>query len=640
MRILLAAAGLACAFGLPAQELLTPESVEAHFDTAWDESMNQDGAVPGAVVTVVENGRVLLNKGYGVSNSESGTPVNPEVSRLRIGSTSKLFTALTILALVDRGLLELDRDVNDYLDFVEVPNTYGEPVTIRTLLSHLSGFDAGIGGYMVEDHNDIGVDPDEFQRRLVRVRPPNREYGYDNMGLGLLGQIAAEVNGTTFEEAVEQYVAGPLGLSRTAMGVPDRQFEYLDACHSWDESGNTVQCTHKFMRAVYQGAGDISSTGADMSSFMAALLDGGCLEGRCLLRQETFAQFTDMDMNRLHPNGKGLGFILYEKEIAGRFAYGHDGGQDGFSTVMTLFPDHNVGVFISIFSYVGIPDDDSLSTWLDMFGRMPVVSTYGEANAAVESFAERFLAPPPASGPAGDWEPEDLAFLEGNYLGTRAVGSSLLTRMMRVGAATSVEVNGDEVSIAGNGPWRQAGQGVLRKEGEPYDYLYTRRNDDIFLQLSIAPPVDMLVKKPWHMNLRWTVLPLLIPILLAPLGLIYAAVQRKTALRARFGLLVGLSGIAVVLGIWMELEYFSSAYFAREGFLALVGWRLLLNAAWLAALYSLFLLLTRRQLLLEFGNARGVVVSLGVLLFALASAITVVLLPYWGLVGNFTGLTI
>ena len=282
-----------CLAGCAAQVVhaqdLDRRAVEVFFDEAWTNTLRKNGLVPGAVITVVHDGEVILNKGYGVRDIGTGGPVDPENTRLRIGSTSKLFSALTALALVDEGKIALDRNVNDYLKTVKVPDTYAEPVTLRTLLSHRSGFDAAVSGFMSYDRNDIKTSPDTYQRHLVRVHPPNHENGYDNLAVGLMGHLVGELNGTSFARAVEEKVIVPWGLTKTTVGMPDSQFEHLAACHSWDSNGQLTKCTPKFMREGYQAAGDITSTGADIARFMLALLDGGCLDSRCVLKAKTFS---------------------------------------------------------------------------------------------------------------------------------------------------------------------------------------------------------------------------------------------------------------------------------------------------------------------------------------------------------------
>ena len=196
-----------CLAGYAAQAVHAQEldrrAVEVFFDEAWTNTLRKGGLVPGAVITVVHDGEVILNKGYGVRDIGTGEPVDPENTRLRIGSTSKLFSALTALALVDEGKIALDRNINDYLKTVKVPETYAAPVTLRTLLSHRSGFDAGVSGYMSDDGHDIETSPDTYQRHLVRVHPPNHEYGYDNLAVGLMGHLFVEMFESSFARAVE-----------------------------------------------------------------------------------------------------------------------------------------------------------------------------------------------------------------------------------------------------------------------------------------------------------------------------------------------------------------------------------------------------------------------------------------------------
>ena len=138
-------------------QMLDPVRVERFFDHAWDDTLRDGGAVPGAIITVVQDRAVVLNKGYGVTDIATAEPVDPDRTRVRIGSVSKLFAALTALALVDEGRLHLDRDVNDYLRDVRVPRFFADPVTVRALLSHRAGFDTGLWGYTSRSRSDLAM---------------------------------------------------------------------------------------------------------------------------------------------------------------------------------------------------------------------------------------------------------------------------------------------------------------------------------------------------------------------------------------------------------------------------------------------------------------------------------------------------
>src|SRR5688572_31136531 len=100
-----------------------------------------------------------------------------------------------------------------------------------------------VWGYTSRSSADVPMSRGAYQRRLLPGRAPDRAYGYDNLGVGLLGYLTGEVHGTSFARAVDAKVIRPLGLEKTSIGVPDSQVEHLAACHSWDASGRPVKCT-------------------------------------------------------------------------------------------------------------------------------------------------------------------------------------------------------------------------------------------------------------------------------------------------------------------------------------------------------------------------------------------------------------
>jgi CubicO group peptidase (beta-lactamase class C family) len=618
-------------------QMLDSANVEAFFDRAWAETLSEGGAVPGAVITVVQDRTVVLNKGYGVTDIATAKPVDPDNTRVRIGSTSKLFAGLTALALVDEGRLHLDRDVNHYLRDVRLAYSSDDPVTVRALLSHRAGFDTGLWGYTSRSSTDVAMSRDAYQRRLLPGRAPDRAYGYDNLGVGLLGYLAGQVHGTSFARAVDAKVIRPLGLEKTTIGVPDWQVEHLAGCHSWDASGRPVKCVPKFVREGYQAAGDVTTTASDMARFMSALLDGGCLDGTCVLRPETFRQFTNLDMNRPHPGALGMGFLIYEKDMAGRYAMGHDGGQDGFSTSLTLFPESRVGVFVSLFSFVGIPEDWKLSTIVDFVIRGRLHDPYGNTLRAQQRFAEALLPAPAATvrpGPFRQTADLELSSLAGNYVTTEFGGPMLLDQLLRVTTPLAVSVHGEAIRVNDAGPFRRTGGGVFEMDGDNAKWLFTRTEHEVLLQRAGAMPFAMHVKRPWHWNAALTFLPLAVPALLVVPGAIFAFSRWRSAASRRLGLLVAFAGAALVFGVYMELEHFADNYYPTGPTVALIAWRVLLNVGWLAALSALWVIWSGRKDLVSFRSIGASAASLLVGLFALGALTVAVLLPYWHLVGN------
>lgn len=176
--------------------------------------------VAGATVAIVKNGALFFAKGYGYADLEKRRPVIAEQTLFRIGSVSKLFTWTAAMQLAEQGKLDLNADVNQYLDF-KIPATYPEPITLQHLMTHTAGFE--------EDPRElIGDDPAQLRsmanwlpRRMPgRVRPPGVYAAYSNWATGLAGYIVQRVSGESFEDYIEKHILHPLGMTRTSTRQP------------------------------------------------------------------------------------------------------------------------------------------------------------------------------------------------------------------------------------------------------------------------------------------------------------------------------------------------------------------------------------------------------------------------------------
>src|SRR5206468_6126825 len=134
-----------------------PELTKADFETFLDAlipSQLRNRNIAGAVVSVVKDGQVLFQKGYGYADVEAKKPVLPDQTLFRPGSISKLFTWTAVMQLVEQGKLDLDHDVNDYLDY-KIPATYPKPITLRNVMTHTPGFEETFQDLFVADAKDL-----------------------------------------------------------------------------------------------------------------------------------------------------------------------------------------------------------------------------------------------------------------------------------------------------------------------------------------------------------------------------------------------------------------------------------------------------------------------------------------------------
>ena len=118
---------------------MTADDVGAFLDGIMPQQLAREN-IAGAVISIVKDGKVVFAKGYGYSDVEKKTPVTPDATLFRPGSISKLFTWTSVMQLVEQGKLDLDRDINDYLDF-KIPATYPKPITLRNVMTHTPGFE-------------------------------------------------------------------------------------------------------------------------------------------------------------------------------------------------------------------------------------------------------------------------------------------------------------------------------------------------------------------------------------------------------------------------------------------------------------------------------------------------------------------
>src|SRR5215211_421034 len=116
-----------------------PAEMKAFLDEELGREMEKYH-IAGAAVSVVKDGELFFAKGYGYADLENKIPVDPEQTIFRIGSVGKLFTWTAVMQLVEQGKLDLDEDINDYLDF-RIPDTYPQPITLKHLLTHTAGFE-------------------------------------------------------------------------------------------------------------------------------------------------------------------------------------------------------------------------------------------------------------------------------------------------------------------------------------------------------------------------------------------------------------------------------------------------------------------------------------------------------------------
>ncbi|HZX71550.1 MAG TPA: serine hydrolase domain-containing protein [Rhodanobacter sp.] len=301
------------------------------------------GDVAGGVISVVKDGKVLFAKGYGYANLAKRTPIAPDSTLFRIGSTSKLFTWTAVMQLVEQGKLNLDRDINDYLDF-KIPPYEGKPITLRDVMTHTPGFEDTARNLISTDGKPVNLEHYLKTHLPVRIFAPGEVVAYSNYGCGLAGYIVQRISGQDFDDYIEQHIYKPLDMQHSSFRqpLPAAMVPMMSASYSTASDGKE----QAFEIVNPAPAGAMSTTALDMTHFMIAQLQDGRYDDTRILQQATAVEMHKQQHTEAPGlNGFALGF--YHEDSHGQRIIGHAGDLDYFHTDLHLLLDANVGVFMS-----------------------------------------------------------------------------------------------------------------------------------------------------------------------------------------------------------------------------------------------------------------------------------------------------
>ncbi len=298
------AAALAPSPVLASSTPLPVADLQAYVDGVVRDRMARDH-IAGVTIAVVQNGQVVLKKGYGVASLKDGRKVDPDTTLFRIGSISKTFTWIALMNEVEAGRMRLDTPVNIYLPEKLQLKDQGKktPVRLRDLMTHTAGFEDRTLGELFE-RDARRERPLELYLRKARpnrVREPGLLPAYSNYGVGLAGAALANVTGQPFEKVVADQIILPAGLTHTTFrenrpwrdDLPAPMSPTLAADLSdgfrWTPLGFQTE-DPEFIGHVAP-AGSASSTAGDMARYMTLLLNGGTIDGKTIFSPKTSALF-------------------------------------------------------------------------------------------------------------------------------------------------------------------------------------------------------------------------------------------------------------------------------------------------------------------------------------------------------------
>ena len=306
--------------------------------------------IPGAVVVVVKDGQVLSARGFGYADIDKRTPVDGARTLFRVGSVSKLVTWTAVMQMVEQGKVDLDADVNTYLDF-KIPERAGKPVTLRQIMTHTAGFEEAVKYLIVYDKGKA-----KPLGELLKAWVPKRIFdagttpAYSNYATSLAGYVVERVSGMPFDDYVEKHIFAPLDMRSASFRQPlPAALEPLMA-KGYSKPGEP---SLGFEIVNSAPAGSLSASGQDMANFMIAHLAGGEFNGQRILSAATAQTMHDSPLDKIGKssllpplNRMELGF--FETNVNGRDVIAHLGDTEGFHSSLHLYRADGVGLYLSV----------------------------------------------------------------------------------------------------------------------------------------------------------------------------------------------------------------------------------------------------------------------------------------------------
>lgn len=330
---------------------INQNSIEA-FQKMSDEYIEKalkDYKIAGVTVSIVKDNKIFFEKGYGYSDVQNKNIVDADNTIFQIASITKLFTATAIMKLVEEGKISLDEDVNKYLKDFKIKNEFSEPITVRNLLNHTSGFDGKWpmnyrtnGNKFYDSIECLG----DFLKKDIPpvINTPGTIVHYNVYNYAILGYLIEEVSGRNANNYITDEIIKPLNMKNSSYWINKDILSNMSKPYKY-EKDKYVETSYSM--PVDHSSGAMCSTASDMANFMIMQLNHGEFNKIKILNSESIkAMQTSNSYSDSNLLGFGLGFQKNKRN--GYVTLEHDGELPSFKSLLTLMPEKNIGMFISI----------------------------------------------------------------------------------------------------------------------------------------------------------------------------------------------------------------------------------------------------------------------------------------------------
>jgi len=315
----------------------TIQTIKVKIEAYLDTFSKLEHMFSGTILISID-GIIIINKGYGMSNYELNVP-NTVDTIYKIGSITKQFTALLIMHLLEKGRLDLNQTLDNFIS--DYPN--GNKVTIHHLLTHSSGIhnytmDEDINIYMRQYHT-LNSLIERFKNKPFDFEPGTK-YSYSNSGYILLGYIIEEITGKTYSEYLKEFIFKKLLMKNS--GYNNYSDLIKNRANGYDLVDGNIQNCDFIDDSVVDAAGAIYSTTGDLHKWNSDLLNDTLISKKSTMKM--MGKHNKIDEDCYY----GYGIMVWSRKYGEkvRNAISHDGGTLGFLSSNNLYPEDKVEIII------------------------------------------------------------------------------------------------------------------------------------------------------------------------------------------------------------------------------------------------------------------------------------------------------
>ena len=299
--------------------------------------------IPGFAIGVIQDDRLVYARGFGVKNlAHNHDPVTPR-SLFHMASITKTFVATSIMQLVEAGKINLDTPVVQYLPYFRVADDRYQTITVRQMVTHTSGMpDVGDNEWDKPQYDDGALE--RYVRSLSNQKlifAPGTDFRYSNMAFEVLGDLIAKVSGESFDDYVQHHILTPLKMRDSTLLIKKTDPKLMTWGHERDKDGHVFPSKVYPYNRMHSPSSNLHSNVEDMARWAIANLNHGELDGRRILKEQTYDIMWKPAHKLSDSDDVGISWIL--GEYRGQATVSH-GGDPGYATFLVLLPEKKIAV--------------------------------------------------------------------------------------------------------------------------------------------------------------------------------------------------------------------------------------------------------------------------------------------------------